>query len=302
MTKTRAILLTGLISTLSIAHVLPGATPIQEEVVELPQAISVHPEALKARIRVIPVAEAVVRDPERQPVSHPTYEHSSEQTEQISFQVSTSTELLPVVDQEDIQPADRVLLNAVLQWLPSLCRDQLDHLVVRYDPKAARGQATSRSLLLRGTLPEQELIAVLIHECGHVMDLGALKGTANAGASAYPDGGVVTYKNDPSVRFYTISWKDSKEHRAETRHEDFVSGYAEADPFEDFAETLLLYALHNTEFQKLAQGNDTLARKYAFMRDEIFGPAFSPAPQQTVLHFGSKRVWDITKLAHGLTL
>jgi hypothetical protein len=284
MGKTPFIHFSGLFSLSSIAYVLLGAT-----VVSAPEGeVSVTPTA---QIRVVPVL-------------HAAEEVVSKEPSLFTQNIHESAELLPVVDQKDIHPEHQALLNTVLNWLPPLCRDSLDHLVVRYDSKSPRGQATSRSLLLRGTLPNDELVAVLIHECGHIMDLGGLQGTARAGASAFPDGGVATFNNDPSVRFYRISWSNSEDQRADARPEDFVSGYAAHDPFEDFAETLLLYALHNAEFKELAKQNTALAQKYVFMRDEIFSSSFtfSPAAQKRVVSFGEERVWDVTKLAHGLAL
>ena len=211
---------------------------------------------------------------------------------------AAASPLLPIVDQEDIQPDDRLLLDTVLRWMPPFCPNQLKHLVVRYDPKAERGQATASAILLRGGMAKSETIAVLIHECGHVIDLGTYKGTMSAGESRFPDGDTPTYNDDPSVEFYKISWQNSLMKKSGASKSDFVSGYAMKDPWEDIGESIVYFALHKEEFAKRAKKNEVLAQKLAWVEAYVFGPTFKTAESGA---WDGKIVWDVTKMEHGLS-
>lgn len=207
--------------------------------------------------------------------------------------------LLPIVDQEDIKPLDRELLDTVLRWMPPVCRNQLDHLVVRYDDKAERGQATASAILLRGGMAKNETIAVLIHECGHVIDLGGYTGAMRSGESRFPDGDTATYNDDPSVSFYKISWQNSMVRKSSASKSDFVSGYAMRDPWEDFGESVVYFALHKEKFVERAKTNEALAQKLAWVEAYVFGPTFQAAESGS---WDGKIVWDVTKMEHGLEL
>ncbi len=213
-------------------------------------------------------------------------------------QVHAASTLLPVVDQEDIRPKDRELLDRVLRWMPPLCRNHLEHLIVRYDSKAERGQATSSAILLRGGMSSRETAAVLIHECGHVIDLGVFQGTESAGESKFPDGEIPTYSDDLSVKFYAISWQNSFMRKSSSAKTDFVSGYAMEDPWEDLAESIAYYALHEKAFRERAEKNDALKAKLLWVETYVFGPAFKTAPSDS---WDGEIVWDVTKMEHGLT-
>jgi hypothetical protein len=198
-----------------------------------------------------------------------------------------------------IREGDREIIRSALLWFPASCREHLRHLVVRYHPSAERGLSTSNTILLRGGMSKEETVAVLFHECGHIMDLGVLRGTAEAGLSAYPDGSVPTYANDPSTLFYAVSWDTSERRRADAQREDFVSGYAMEDPFEDLAESVVYNALHERAFRQRAKGNSALAQKIAWLERYVFGPHFQAAPSD---NWNGEIIWDTTKLPHALAL
>lgn len=207
--------------------------------------------------------------------------------------------LLPIVDRDDIQKDDQVLIGSVLRYLPPLCRNNLENLVVRYDAEAERGQSTSHTMLLRGGMPRKEMIAVLVHECGHIIDLGGLRGSPDTDESVYPDGMVPTYEDDPSVAFYQISWQNSTKLRADSLREDFVSGYAKTDPWEDLAESFAYYILHEQSFRDRATVNEALAAKLAWMETNVIGVKFHTPPSMV---WDGEIVWDVTKLPHQLAL
>ncbi len=211
--------------------------------------------------------------------------------------------VLPVVDQPDIEEDDRILLDKIFRALPALCRENLEHVIVRYDPSAERGQATATAMLLRGPLwnlsakKKMEMTGVIAHECGHIMSLKALAGSKRDGVSLFPDGNIPTY-NGAATRFYAISWKSSEVMRQDAKSTDFVSGYAKQNPFEDVAESIAYFILHEQAFRERAATNDVLAEKLAWVEKHIGGTEFTPPPSTS---WDGRIPWDVTKLAHGLT-
>ena len=97
MPKTGSALLTGFLYTLSIAYGAPEARPMG----------GMRNQEERAAVRVLKAAASKPADP-----------------------------LLPIVNQPDIRPHDRLILDKVLKWFPTICRDNIRHLVVRYDPEA----------------------------------------------------------------------------------------------------------------------------------------------------------------------
>jgi hypothetical protein len=208
---------------------------------------------------------------------------------------AAAASLLPVVDQDDIQPKHRQLADEVLRALPSFCRAHLQNFYVNYDPKAAnRGLGGESTIIIIGTVPDSEFRALLIHECGHVTDLGGLRGTPSSGQSGFYDGNTPIYQNDPSVAFYQISWLTPTVYQPNTKDTDFVSGYAASDPFEDFAEAYAFYALQKTEFQRLAKLNPVIKAKYDFMDKVVFSG--NPSVATGRFKRGTRVPWDVTKL------
>lgn len=205
--------------------------------------------------------------------------------------------LLPVVNQKDIEARHQKLADETLRALPSFCREKLKNFYVNYDKKAAnRGLGGESTIIIIGTVPDAEFRALLIHECGHVTDIGGLKGTIESNASAFVDGSTPVYNNDPSVSFYQISWADTHTRKSSSKSTDFVSGYAMTDPFEDFAETFAFYALQQKEFQRLAKTNTLLKAKYDYMAAYVFANNASTAIGTFVR--GKSVPWDVTKLPY----
>ena len=171
------------------------------------------------------------------------------------------------------------------------------------DPKHIfpRAMANGRILKIRSdAIDEPEFIKVLIHELGHVVDLGGLKSKNFLKKSPYKDGKKIIYADDKSVLFYEISWINESEKRPEISDLDFVGGYASNDMFEDYAESFLMYLEHGNEFRMLAKTNFILSQKYQFFREEVFqGKEFSTGESfEEIQELAEKkeRPWDITKL------
>jgi|GEM_PF-1432615 len=216
------------------------------------------------------------------------------QAQQRELAPSKDTALLPVVNQDDILLKHRELANEVLRSLPWGCQGTLKTFYVRYDNPARRGLAGKTSIILDGSVPDDEFKALLIHEFGHITDLGCKIGNPSAQPSSFKDGAEIIYQNDPSVGFYSISWSDSKTKRSGTKSRDFVSGYAAWDPFEDFAETYAYFVLQNDAFKERAKTNTALATKYRWMATNIFRGHPLIAKGEHV--WTGEVPWDSTKL------
>lgn len=163
------------------------------------------------------------------------------------------------------------------------------------DLSLPRAFAGARTLKLRADLLENsaELEAVLVHELAHTVDLGYFRGSAESGKSVFFDGSLPIFNDDPSLAFYTIAWENSTKLKEGIMSADFVSGYARSDPFEDFAETVVYYVNHNREFRIMASRNAVLAKKYNFVRQQVFGGRVFRSGKSFV--DAKTRVWDATK-------
>ncbi len=211
--------------------------------------------------------------------------------------VAPRQRFLAALDKPDIEVRHKNIAQEVLMALPSPCRNTLQKFYVRYEKPEHRGLAGKSVMILDGTVEDSEFRSLFVHESGHNWDLGCLTGTSESGKSAFSDGEEVVYKNDPSVAFYEISWITSKVQRSTSRPEDFVSGYASYNIFEDFAESFAYFVLQNDQFAKRAETNTALEKKYNWIRDTYFnGEIPQIATGKSTVR--TKAPWDITKLAY----
>lgn len=207
------------------------------------------------------------------------------------------TTLLAAIDQADIQQKHKEIANDVLMALPPQCRNTLKNFYVKYEKQEHRGLAGKSVMILDGTVADAEFRALFVHESGHNWDLGCLRGTQASGKSAFSDGDEPIYKDDPSLNFYRISWITSSVQKSNANPEDFVSGYASYNIFEDFAESFAYFVLQNDVFAERAQENEALAMKYAFFRDVLFDGNIPQLATGKSVYKG-KAPWDVTKLAY----
>lgn len=190
-------------------------------------------------------------------------------------------------------------LRTVVIGLPKDHTAALKSLEVRNERHVSRGLANSKKIILNtGNIDtDDELKAVFVHELGHVVDLGRLKGY-NQNLSEFKDGSRKIYTDDPSVQFYRLSWKDSDTKRSSASRYDFISEYGMTTPFEDFAESYLFYRLHGAKFRAATAKSTVLAQKYNFLRDQVFaGKEFQT--DQYVERYVPGLIWDATLLSHG---
>lgn len=156
--------------------------------------------------------------------------------------------------------------------LPKWHTDALDTLEIRNEAHVSRGLSNAKKIILHTSSIEttDELKSVFIHELGHIVDLGALKGSRGK-KTRFKDGNIQILSDDPSIKFYEISWTSSNTQNRNTNSKDFVSGYAQSDCFEDFAESYLMYRMHGARFRSLAKNSPSLQKKYNFMKTNVFG-------------------------------
>ena len=164
--------------------------------------------------------------------------------------------------------------SLVYRTLKSLPQDNvsgLKNLTFSFNRDGRRGLGGGGTIILRCQgMEEKELVAVFVHEMGHVTDTGVMNGSPASGNSAFVDGNKPVYNDDPSVEFYSIDFNSNSEIKSEASELDFVSGYAMTDPFEDFAESYAYYVLHGDEFRELIKSNVALRKKYDYLKTQVF--------------------------------
>ncbi|MCH8518763.1 putative zinc-binding metallopeptidase [Candidatus Gracilibacteria bacterium] len=160
--------------------------------------------------------------------------------------------------------------------------DTLDILLFSQE-NLTRGQMFRKRIYLYSLerIPYSEALSVFIHEFGHYYDIYGLSPTRFG---------------DISEKFYELSWQDIDILRAGQSVNDFVSGYAMTNMYEDFAESYTYYVLHNSSFREKSLQSTVLARKYAFFEQHAF-----PKKEFYMRNFSSDNnilpyYWDITKI------
>lgn len=164
-------------------------------------------------------------------------------------------------------------------------QEKIDTLQVEFYKKLldVRGKMKSGTIKIWGvkTLSSSEFFSVFVHEFAHYVDI-----------YAFPD----ALLGDISKRFYTISWQSPTIMREWGEMEDFVSGYAATNQYEDFAETFTYFLLHNSDFSLKSEKSPILGEKYRFFQDFVFlsgefsGTDFSQDSEIKNYY------WDITKI------
>lgn len=189
-------------------------------------------------------------------------------------------------------------LRSSIIALPKWQTKALKYLEVRNKQNISRGLSSSSKIILNtnSIKNSQELIAVFIHEMGHITDLGALKGE-NGQKTRFYDGQTPILSDDPSLIFYQISWENSSTQKKSAQRSDFVSGYSTSDCFEDFAETYLFYKLHGDKFRGILNKSSALKKKYQFMKKYVFNNQEFQLKQSSYQKFQNNDIFDATLLA-----
>ncbi len=171
----------------------------------------------------------------------------------------------------------KTLVFRTLKSLPAEAVLHLKSLTLQLTNDGRRGWGGGSTIIIRCQgVTDEELVSVLVHEMGHITDTGLLAGNSASGSSEFLDGSNPVYADDPSLEFYRISFENEKILKKESSLMDFVSGYAATDPFEDFAESYNFYVLHGEEFRHMKEFNQSLQKKYNFLKIRVFkGQEFS---------------------------
>ena len=165
----------------------------------------------------------------------------------------------------------KMLVYKTLNALPEDHYKELDDLVLTYTNDGRRGYGGAHKVILRcSDVEDSELTGVLVHEIGHVVDIGLYKGSPRTGKSNYYDGQIPIYRDDLSLDFYNINWIDSENQKESSDKLDFVTGYSKTDAFEDFAESYAFYIFQGDTFREMTEYNDKLSQKYDFLKENVF--------------------------------
>lgn len=188
------------------------------------------------------------------------------------------------------------IFNTATQNIPCYLLQSLQRVEIFEDQthQFPRAMANARIIKVRkDALNDPEIVAVLIHELGHVVDLGGLNSREKKDFSEFKDGNITFYEDDLSLKYYSISWT-AQGKKIDSSKLDFVGGYGSYDMFEDFAEGFLLYINHGKYFKALAYQNNDVRKKYLFFKKYIFdGKEFETGrvPENLLI-----REWDITRI------
>lgn len=132
---------------------------------------------------------------------------------------------------------------------------------------------------------DSEFTKLFVHELAHYIDIYTIVSDKN---------GV-----DVSDNFYTISWQKPTTKRSGEWTMDFVSGYAAANQYEDFAESMVFYIFHNATFADRWLRSESLRQKYLFFANSLFPRWYFQGTDFSIGRVPSY-VWDTTKVAYSL--
>ena len=201
----------------------------------------------------------------------------------------------------DLLPRCEDMIARAFQALPEAHVKGVKNLTLSFDPTMRRGLAGGNTMIIRCVnISEKDLVGVITHELGHIVDTGVLNPSKSDKRTTFVDRGKIVYSSDPSVEMYSVSWEDNRSFTGQ--RSDAVSGYATSNPYEEFAETYAMYVLHGPLFRFYAAHNRSLDAKYDFMKDVVFDGAeydFAPEKLPTILE-SRTRVYDVTRLDYDM--
>lgn len=159
------------------------------------------------------------------------------------------------------------MVMSTLEALPPQCKKYVRSLTIQKQQGQYGGFTdTYGNMWIAGDLNEQQLRALVMHECGHVIDFFSLTGTPRGTSSPFTIRTLSTFADDPSLEFYTLSWSNPQKKLPKSKLDDFVSVYAQKDPIEDFAETYVYYLIHRKAFEERLPRSTVLRAKYNYMK------------------------------------
>ncbi|EKD93091.1 MAG: hypothetical protein ACD_28C00245G0003 [uncultured bacterium] len=206
-----------------------------------------------------------------------------------------------IVDEATLAHCEDVIAKT-FSVLPSTHVSAIHHLTLSFNSTIRRGLAGGHTMILRCVnITDSELVAVAVHELGHIVDTGYLQGSTEGEKTTFDDRGKLVYSDDPSFQFYSMSWEDSRSFTGSST--DVISGYSKELVFEEFAESYAAYILHGNLFRFYGARNEALNEKYRFLRDEVFkGKEYDLPERLPRILESEKRDYDITRRDFDLEL
>lgn len=186
-------------------------------------------------------------------------------------------------------------------WYKSLI-NTLQSVTINAQWGQRRGGATWDTIVINldKIVSYTEFSEVFTHELWHIVDLGIVQWISRTNDNDFTEfGRVVFAADDLSLEYYATSWKSESTRLALSSANDFCSGYAMTNPFEDFAECFNLYMNHNAYFKYITENSDVLKWKYNFFANimkwsYLFASAADlPKAKQKRT---SRRPWDTTRM------
>lgn len=166
--------------------------------------------------------------------------------------------------------------NVLLEWVVPL-RNTLDSISFdKSGEDTTRGKAWHRNILINTyeMRDRLELLEIITHEIGHVMDLWAIEGSHEHISKDYVEFDTPSFAiDDRSIRYYAISRESKARKRAFTRDANLVSLYGATNMFEDYAEFFNAWINHHAPLIELAKNDDIIRKKY-FLFKELFGKRY----------------------------
>lgn len=200
----------------------------------------------------------------------------------------------------DLGHDEAVLIPRIIAALPQKALDSFHQIIIQYGnpPDMRRGMAGGGVMFVKDISSmrkgAQEFIGVFLHEAGHVVDIGYMKGSPSAQITAFRDGSVPLYADDPSVEFYSLNWLDDKTVRKDAGNLNFPSRYGMSDSFENFAEVFNAYISQPEALRTIASKNEVLKKHYLFIQERLYdGGEFVAQVDPTQLDT-DPRIWDTT--------
>lgn len=164
-----------------------------------------------------------------------------------------------------------------------------------------RGYAVKDSLTINlGSIKSyREYMEILIHELGHVVDLGVIAGSTSKKHETFTEfGNQVFSVDDPSLNFYRLSWDAESIRKASAGQMDFCSNYGQTNTFEDFSECFNLFLTHNALFRYFATRSEVMKKKYNFLAEQLGAKYFFDGEDDLLLVKANPNLvfFDTTKI------
>lgn len=213
------------------------------------------------------------------------HSESSLSTSQQSYYKLLSLKILTFIDSQ-------LILDKSLQSTATIRLQHKKH-------EERRWYATHETIVINTyNLDALEFYEVLVHELGHIIDLGLLKWNSRKLDPDYTEFQKKVFAiDDPSLKYYQISRENEWLKKRNIQTKDFCSRYGSSDPFEDFAECFNLYINHNSYFKALSNSNAILQEKYNFIANLTTHDAGAPRAIKDNYNIATDhRYWDSTRI------